>query len=227
MNQSPVKDDQWHLYEIIVKDQTITIKINGQTTAEWQPADWKPAAGWRPQARQRHVRPPGARSGERRPFQEHRGEAAGLSLGGRSSALSIERKPNCVRPTRGGCLRCSPRCPRKLPDGRSIAITPRPAASSGSPADGGRARSFTSSQTDACVADCRKTPVRRTGPAAPSASAQAFARGSTAPDFALHNGIVGRGKWSVGWVVHDPLHGRSCSCERSPVVACATNVTVG
>ena len=46
MNQSPVKDDQWHLYEIIVKDQTVTIKINGQTTAEWtQPADWKPPGG--------------------------------------------------------------------------------------------------------------------------------------------------------------------------------------
>jgi hypothetical protein len=42
MNTAPVKDDEWFLYEIVVKGQTVTIKINGKTTTEWtQPADFK------------------------------------------------------------------------------------------------------------------------------------------------------------------------------------------
>jgi len=43
MNDSPVQDDQWHTYDIIVKDQTVTLQVNGQTTTEWtQPDDWTP-----------------------------------------------------------------------------------------------------------------------------------------------------------------------------------------
>jgi hypothetical protein len=43
MNQSPVRDNEWYTYDIIVKDKTVTIQIDGKTTAEWtQPEDWKP-----------------------------------------------------------------------------------------------------------------------------------------------------------------------------------------
>ena len=46
LNVSPVKDNEWYTYDIVVKDKTITIKINGKTTSEWtQPDDWQPPAG--------------------------------------------------------------------------------------------------------------------------------------------------------------------------------------
>jgi len=46
LNESPVKDNEWYTYDIVVKGQTVTIKVNGKTTAEWtQPADWQPPAG--------------------------------------------------------------------------------------------------------------------------------------------------------------------------------------
>ncbi|HEX4796533.1 MAG TPA: DUF1080 domain-containing protein [Humisphaera sp.] len=46
MNNSPQKDNEWFLYEIIVKDHTVTLKIDGKTVNEWtQPADFKPPAG--------------------------------------------------------------------------------------------------------------------------------------------------------------------------------------
>ena len=42
-NQSPAKPNQWYTYDIIVKDKTVTLKINGKTTTEWtQPEGWKP-----------------------------------------------------------------------------------------------------------------------------------------------------------------------------------------
>jgi hypothetical protein len=41
MDTSPAKDDEWFTEHIIVKDNTITIKVNGKETATWtQPADW-------------------------------------------------------------------------------------------------------------------------------------------------------------------------------------------
>jgi hypothetical protein len=46
LNESPVKDNEWYTYDIIVKDKKVTIKVNGKTTAEWtQPDDWQPPAG--------------------------------------------------------------------------------------------------------------------------------------------------------------------------------------
>jgi hypothetical protein len=42
MNNSPVKDNEWFTYEIIVKGKQVVIKINGNTTVDWtEPADWK------------------------------------------------------------------------------------------------------------------------------------------------------------------------------------------
>jgi hypothetical protein len=41
ITESPVKDDEWFTLHIVVKDQTITVKVNGQQTVSWtQPADW-------------------------------------------------------------------------------------------------------------------------------------------------------------------------------------------
>jgi hypothetical protein len=38
------KDNEWFTYDIIVKGDTVTIQVNGQTVNEWtQPADFKPA----------------------------------------------------------------------------------------------------------------------------------------------------------------------------------------
>lgn len=46
LNQSPVKDNEWYTYDIIVKDKTVTLKINGKTTTEWtQPDGWKGPEG--------------------------------------------------------------------------------------------------------------------------------------------------------------------------------------
>jgi hypothetical protein len=46
MNKSPVKDEEWYTYEIIVKDNNVTIKINGETTTEWtQRDDYEPPRG--------------------------------------------------------------------------------------------------------------------------------------------------------------------------------------
>ena len=42
MNTATVKDNEWFDYDIIVKGNHVTIKINGETTADWtQPEDWK------------------------------------------------------------------------------------------------------------------------------------------------------------------------------------------
>jgi len=42
------KDNEWFLYEIIVKGNQVTLKINGQTVNEWtQPADYKAGHGER------------------------------------------------------------------------------------------------------------------------------------------------------------------------------------
>ena len=39
--ESPVKDDEWFTLHIIVKDHTITVKVNETQTVSWtQPADW-------------------------------------------------------------------------------------------------------------------------------------------------------------------------------------------
>jgi hypothetical protein len=46
LNQSPVKDNEWYTYDIIVNGKSVTLKINGKTTAEWtQPDDWKGPPG--------------------------------------------------------------------------------------------------------------------------------------------------------------------------------------
>ena len=41
MDDSPAKDDEWFTEHIIVKDNTITVNVNGKQTVSWtQPADW-------------------------------------------------------------------------------------------------------------------------------------------------------------------------------------------
>ena len=46
-NVSPVKDNEWYWYDILVKGKTITVKINGKVVNEWtQPDDWKGSPGW-------------------------------------------------------------------------------------------------------------------------------------------------------------------------------------
>jgi hypothetical protein len=46
LNQSPVKDNEWFLYEIIVQGKHVVIKINGKTTCDWtQPDDYVPPQG--------------------------------------------------------------------------------------------------------------------------------------------------------------------------------------
>jgi hypothetical protein len=35
MNVSPVKDDEWWEYDIMVKDKTVTLKVNGKVVTEW------------------------------------------------------------------------------------------------------------------------------------------------------------------------------------------------
>jgi hypothetical protein len=40
MNVSPVKDDEWWEYDIMVKGKTVTLKVNGKVVTEWtQPDD--------------------------------------------------------------------------------------------------------------------------------------------------------------------------------------------
>jgi 3-keto-disaccharide hydrolase len=42
MDNAPNKDGEWFVYEIIVQDKHVTLKIDGKTTADWtQPDDWK------------------------------------------------------------------------------------------------------------------------------------------------------------------------------------------
>ena len=46
MDNAPNKDNQWFTYDIIVKGNQVTLKVNGQTTAEWtQPDNWQPPRG--------------------------------------------------------------------------------------------------------------------------------------------------------------------------------------
>jgi hypothetical protein len=41
ITESPVKDDEWFTFHIVVEDQTITVKVNDTQTVSWtQPADW-------------------------------------------------------------------------------------------------------------------------------------------------------------------------------------------
>lgn len=36
MNVSPVKDDEWWEYHIVVKDKAVTIRVNGKVVTEWK-----------------------------------------------------------------------------------------------------------------------------------------------------------------------------------------------
>lgn len=46
LNVSPVKDNEWFTYDIIVEGKKVTLKINGKTTTEWtQPDEWKGPEG--------------------------------------------------------------------------------------------------------------------------------------------------------------------------------------
>ena len=41
LDDAPAKDDEWFTEHIIVKDNTITVNVNGKQTVSWtQPADW-------------------------------------------------------------------------------------------------------------------------------------------------------------------------------------------
>jgi hypothetical protein len=42
VTEAPAKDDEWFTEHIIVKDNTITVRVNDKQTVSWtQPADWK------------------------------------------------------------------------------------------------------------------------------------------------------------------------------------------
>lgn len=46
LNQSPVKDNEWFLYEIIVQGKHVVIKINGKTATDWtEPDGYQPPKG--------------------------------------------------------------------------------------------------------------------------------------------------------------------------------------
>jgi hypothetical protein len=46
MDNAPNKDGEWFVYEVIVQDKHITLKVDGKTTADWtQPDDWKGPQG--------------------------------------------------------------------------------------------------------------------------------------------------------------------------------------
>ena len=41
ITESPVKDEEWFTFHIIVKDRAITVNVNEKQTVSWtQPADW-------------------------------------------------------------------------------------------------------------------------------------------------------------------------------------------
>jgi hypothetical protein len=41
VTETPIKDDEWFTYHVIVKGKTIVVKVNDRQTVEWtQPADW-------------------------------------------------------------------------------------------------------------------------------------------------------------------------------------------
>ena len=41
INEAPAKDDEWFTMHIVVKGNTVTIKVNDKQTVDWtQPADW-------------------------------------------------------------------------------------------------------------------------------------------------------------------------------------------
>ncbi|BBO36428.1 3-keto-disaccharide hydrolase [Lacipirellula parvula] len=47
MDKSPAKDDEWFTQNITVKDNHVTVKVNGEVVNEWdQPADFKREDGW-------------------------------------------------------------------------------------------------------------------------------------------------------------------------------------
>ena len=47
LNVTPVKDNEWYTYDIIVKGKTVTVKMNGKVVNEWtQPDDWNGTPGW-------------------------------------------------------------------------------------------------------------------------------------------------------------------------------------
>jgi hypothetical protein len=46
MNQSPVEDNEWYDYDIIVDGKHVVLKINGVVTTDWtEPEGWEPPAG--------------------------------------------------------------------------------------------------------------------------------------------------------------------------------------
>lgn len=48
MDKSPAKDDEWFTQNITVKDNHVTVKVNGEVVNEWdQPEDFKREDGWK------------------------------------------------------------------------------------------------------------------------------------------------------------------------------------
>ena len=82
----PAKDDEWFTEHIIVKGNTITVKVNDKQVVDWtQPADWNGGREGPGRAirRRRHDRAAGARSEQHRLLQEHPHQTAGLTADGR------------------------------------------------------------------------------------------------------------------------------------------------
>ena len=82
LDQSPAKDDEWFTEHIIVKGDTITVKVNDKQVVQWtQPADWD---GGR-EGPGRKITGPGTialqapRSEQHGLLQEHPHQAAGLT----------------------------------------------------------------------------------------------------------------------------------------------------
>ena len=89
------KDNEWFTYEVIVKGDHVTLKIDGNTVNEWtQPAGLQ-AAGRPPRAipSPRHVRASGPRPWERDALSKHPGEATGRLSGAAYLPASFTLSP--------------------------------------------------------------------------------------------------------------------------------------
>ena len=95
LDDSPAKDDVWFTEHIIVKDNTITMRVDGKQMVCWtQPArlERRPRGSGPRDHGAGHHRVPGPRSQQHRVLQERAGQAAGL----RKRGFRL-RPEGCVR----------------------------------------------------------------------------------------------------------------------------------
>ena len=111
--EAPSRDGEWFEYHIIVKDKTITLKVDGEITVKFtEPEGWGgPNPRMRAQAVERDDRTAGARSGQHGVLQGHPAEGAGLGERGMSKLEGerSDRDPwagparNASQSDAGGC----------------------------------------------------------------------------------------------------------------------------